>query len=142
MPLFYYTCDKCNKQYRKLSDEIAPERIREALSELHSSQLRIAEAEVQGALAHNHRDENAVHHLELAAKMLADARAKIHDLIADPLCPVCATSLKRTPKPPTTTIFETLDNGVMARKVTRIAGAEEIFKERAQNDPRYKDPTK
>lgn len=30
----------------------------------------------------------------------------------------------------------------MSRKVTRLADAERIFKERADNDPRLKDPLK
>lgn len=55
-------------------------------------------------------------------------------------CPACTNTLKRTPKPASTTVLETLDNGLMPRKVERIADAERIFAERAVNDPRYKDP--
>lgn len=57
-------------------------------------------------------------------------------------CPSCSMPLKRVPQPASTTILETLDNGIMSRKVTRLADAERIFKERADNDPRLKDPLK
>lgn len=58
------------------------------------------------------------------------------------VCPTCSKPLKRTPKPASTSIMETLDNGLMPRKVERLANAEEIFHDRSQieNDPRYKNP--
>lgn len=43
----------------------------------------------------------------------------------------CSGKLKRTPKPPSTQITETLDNGMMARKLERLAEAETIHHERA-----------
>lgn len=43
----------------------------------------------------------------------------------------CAGILKRTPKPPTSRITETLDNGVMVRRLERLADAEQIHQERA-----------
>jgi hypothetical protein len=55
-------------------------------------------------------------------------------------CPACSKPLKRTPKPANTMVLETLDNGLMARKLERLADAERIFAERAANDPRNKDP--
>lgn len=47
----------------------------------------------------------------------------------------CSGKLKRTPKPATSTVVETLDNGYMARRVTRIADAERIMWERAHPAP-------
>ena len=41
----------------------------------------------------------------------------------------CGTDAKRTPKAPTTRITETLDNGVMVKKVERLADAEQIHDE-------------
>ena len=44
----------------------------------------------------------------------------------------CSGILKRTPKPPTSKIVETLDNGAMPRRLERLADAERIFEERAR----------
>jgi ribosomal protein L37AE/L43A len=46
-------------------------------------------------------------------------------------CKKCATKMERNAQPPTTQITETLDNGVMVRKLERLADAEQIFHERA-----------
>lgn len=56
---------------------------------------------------------------------------------AKTLCPKpdCGGTLRRTPKPPTAQVVETLDNGWMTRKVERLADAERIFAERAAKDP-------
>jgi hypothetical protein len=43
----------------------------------------------------------------------------------------CDAQLARVPKAPTTQITETLDNGLMARKLERPADAEQIYHERA-----------
>lgn len=42
----------------------------------------------------------------------------------------CGYSLRRTPKPPSSRVTETLDNGVMTRKLERLADAERLFAER------------
>lgn len=47
----------------------------------------------------------------------------------------CGGEMKRSMQPATASITETLDNGWMPRKVTRIANAEEIFKERSKQKP-------
>lgn len=46
----------------------------------------------------------------------------------------CSGTYARAPKPPSTLVTESLDNGIMARRVERIADAERIYKERARND--------
>lgn len=53
-------------------------------------------------------------------------------------CPKCGAKMVRTPKPPTSNVVETLDNGHMTRAVERPAEAERLYKERADNDPRNK----
>ncbi len=52
-------------------------------------------------------------------------------------CPedTCSGSLLRTPKPPTSNVVETLDNGFMVRRLERPADAERLYKERAAKDP-------
>ncbi len=45
--------------------------------------------------------------------------------------PGCAGILERKAQPPTTQITETLDNGLMPRKLERLADAERIHEERA-----------
>ncbi len=49
-------------------------------------------------------------------------------------CVKCNTVLKRAPNAPSTNVKETLDNGIMARRVERIADAEEVNRERARQD--------
>lgn len=44
----------------------------------------------------------------------------------------CGGQFMRNPLPPTTRITETLDNGIMPRKVERLSEAERLFKERSQ----------
>jgi hypothetical protein len=41
----------------------------------------------------------------------------------------CTAEMVRAPQPPTARITETLDNGVMVRKLERLADAEQIHKE-------------
>ena len=48
-----------------------------------------------------------------------------------PYCPKCHKAMERSPQPPTAKIVETLDNGIMVRRVERLADAEQIHKERA-----------
>ena len=43
----------------------------------------------------------------------------------------CTAEMVRAPQPPTAQIVETLDNGVMVRKLERLADAEQIHKEMA-----------
>ena len=49
-------------------------------------------------------------------------------------CPMagCTGILKRTPVAFTSQIVETLDNGIMTRRLERLADAEKIFEERAK----------
>jgi hypothetical protein len=53
-------------------------------------------------------------------------------------CPTCNNPLVRDPKPPSSQMKESLDNGVMTRRVERLQNAEELYRERAKNDPRFK----
>lgn len=46
-------------------------------------------------------------------------------------CPDCQELANRKPKAPSTMCYETVDNGLMGKKVVRPADAERIFKERA-----------
>jgi hypothetical protein len=48
--------------------------------------------------------------------------------------PDCSGKLKRTRKAPTTRITETLDNGLMARSLERLADAEKIHHDRAHGE--------
>jgi putative FmdB family regulatory protein len=50
-------------------------------------------------------------------------------------CPRCGAVMERAPSPPSTQVLETLDNGIMARRVERLANAEELLRERAKSDP-------
>jgi putative FmdB family regulatory protein len=50
----------------------------------------------------------------------------------------CGGELKRSPKPPGSTMMETLDNGAMAKKLERLQNAEELHRDRAKSDPRFK----
>lgn len=43
----------------------------------------------------------------------------------------CGADAKRAPKAPTTRITETLDNGIMVRKLERLADAEQIHDDMA-----------
>jgi hypothetical protein len=43
----------------------------------------------------------------------------------------CGATAQRCPKPPTVRITETLDNGVMVKRVERLADAEQIHDEMA-----------
>ncbi len=47
-------------------------------------------------------------------------------------CPKCHKPMERSPQPPTSRVTETLDNGIMVRKVERLADAEQIHRERAK----------
>jgi hypothetical protein len=44
----------------------------------------------------------------------------------------CGYTLRREPKPPSTQVKETLDNGVMTKRLERLADAERLFAERAE----------
>lgn len=48
------------------------------------------------------------------------------------ICPGCQQPMTRDPKPPTSMVKETLDNGIMGRRVERLANIEEIGKERSK----------
>jgi putative FmdB family regulatory protein len=47
-------------------------------------------------------------------------------------CPHCKVQMSRDPQPPTSMVKETLDNGIMGRRVERLANIEEIGKERSK----------
>lgn len=49
-------------------------------------------------------------------------------------CLECQGVLKRTPRAPTTTVKETLDNGIMVKRVERPADAQALFKERSDKN--------
>lgn len=44
----------------------------------------------------------------------------------------CGNVLIRAPRPPSTSIKETLDNGLMGRRLERYSDAERLFRERAK----------
>jgi hypothetical protein len=54
-------------------------------------------------------------------------------------CKQCGAALERDPQPPSTQVVESLDKGLMARRVERLRDAEILHKERAKSDPRTKD---
>jgi putative FmdB family regulatory protein len=43
----------------------------------------------------------------------------------------CGTVMTRAPKPPSSRVVETIDNGVMPKRVEKLVDAERLFKERA-----------
>lgn len=51
----------------------------------------------------------------------------------------CGYSLRREPRPPTAQVMETLDNGVMTKRLERLADAERLFEERDQVNKKPKD---
>lgn len=53
-------------------------------------------------------------------------------------CRKCTNLMVRVPGAPSTQVLEELDNGLMAKKVTRLKDAEKLAKERAASDPRNK----
>lgn len=53
-------------------------------------------------------------------------------------CLTCGERLTRTPQAPSSQVRESLDNGVMPRRVERLKDAEILHKERSRNDPRLK----
>lgn len=56
------------------------------------------------------------------------------------VCKECGSDLTRAAKGASSKIVETLDNGIMARKVERLADAERIFKERSENHHKLREP--
>lgn len=51
------------------------------------------------------------------------------------VCKLCGSNMTRAPRPPSSKAVEVLDNGLMSRKVERIADADRIFKERSKLKP-------
>lgn len=47
----------------------------------------------------------------------------------------CGGPMRRVPRPPTTTVKESLDNGAMTKRVERFKDAERLYRDRAANDP-------
>lgn len=68
-------------------------------------------------------------------RVMTAQEAKSEQKCPDP----CGAPLKREPRAPTATVSETLDNGLMARRVERPADAERLYKERARRDPLKED---
>lgn len=50
-----------------------------------------------------------------------------------PVC-LCGTTMTRTSKPPSSRVVETIDNGVMPKRVEKLIDAERLFKERADKN--------
>ena len=50
----------------------------------------------------------------------------------------CGRRMRRSQTPPSSQTKEVLDNGVMTRRLERLADAEQLYKDRANNDPRLK----
>lgn len=42
----------------------------------------------------------------------------------------CGSTLKRDPHPPSSRVTEVLDNGLMTKRIERLADAERLFRER------------
>ncbi len=53
-------------------------------------------------------------------------------------CSKCGGQMVRTPKPPSSQATERLDNGHMTKAIDRHPDAERLYRERSQNDPRFK----
>lgn len=47
-------------------------------------------------------------------------------------CATCGSVMIRKPQPPTSMVKEVLDNGLMSRKIERLANAEEIGRDRSK----------
>lgn len=81
---------------------------------------------------------------ECGFAQLRRARAPLAKLTNDELkrikyCPKCEEYfMNRRAQPPSTIVKETLDNGAMSKAVERIKDAEELYRERADNDPKNK----
>ena len=52
--------------------------------------------------------------------------------------PECGASLVRTPKAPSTQTIETLDNGIMTKRVEQLKDIEQLMEERSHYNPREK----
>ncbi len=50
----------------------------------------------------------------------------------------CGAEMFRTPRPPTSSVKETFDNGVMTKKVEQFKDAKELLKERSKLDLKNK----
>jgi hypothetical protein len=53
-------------------------------------------------------------------------------------CSVCKKVMSRDPRPPSSQVMESIDTGMQFRRVERLADAERLYAERADNDPRNK----
>lgn len=51
-------------------------------------------------------------------------------------CGVCGVKLEREPTAATAQVVETLDNGIMPRRIERLADAERMYKERSKTERR------
>jgi len=47
-------------------------------------------------------------------------------------CRACGAAVSRQPQGASTTVYETLDNGLMPRRLERFSEAERLFKERSK----------
>lgn len=50
-------------------------------------------------------------------------------------CKVCGSPLKWSPRPPSSQVVESLDNGVMATRVERLKDAELLHQDRSRRGP-------
>lgn len=49
-------------------------------------------------------------------------------------CPECHVLMEREATPPSNTVYESLDNGAMIKRVERLANAEELHKNRDKKE--------
>lgn len=57
-------------------------------------------------------------------------------LLVNLTCDACGGKLERNPDGPSASVMETLDNGLMPRRLERLRDSEQLHKERAMNaDP-------
>lgn len=57
-------------------------------------------------------------------------------------CADCGGKMARAPKTPSSHVVEALDNGAMSRRLERLSNAEELYRDRAKQDPQKNKPLK
>lgn len=72
-----------------------------------------------------------LHCEESSRKLLTPEQAS-----AVQLCKKCGAALERNVSPPTARVTETLDNGIMPRRLERLADAEQIYRDHAKTGPK------
>lgn len=78
--------------------------------------------------------------IKFVCKGCGKRRRMLFDSAGDVKAPSCSCGqvLVRDADPPSSSMMETLDNGVMPRALERFQNAEELHKDHAASDPRYK----